>query len=50
MSRTKKNQQVSEDLQIMAALRKARKDLKAGRTKSHSEVEKMFAGWIKKSF
>jgi hypothetical protein len=49
MSGTKKDQRLAEDLQIMAALRKGRKDLKTGRTKSHSEVEKMAATWIKRS-
>jgi hypothetical protein len=34
-------EQIAEELQIMAALRKGKEDVKAGRTKSHAEVEKM---------
>jgi len=41
-------EQIAEELQIMAALRKGKEDVKAGRTKSHAEVEKMVEAWISK--
>ena len=41
-------EQIAEELQIMAALRKGKADVKAGRTKSHAEVEKMIEAWISK--
>jgi hypothetical protein len=41
-------EQIAEELQIMAALRKSKQDVKAGRTKPHAEVESMFEAWISK--
>jgi predicted transcriptional regulator len=41
-------EQIADELQIMAALRKGKADVKAGRTKSHAEVEKMIEAWISK--
>jgi predicted transcriptional regulator len=32
----------------MAAIRKGKADVKAGRVKSHARVEKMFETWISK--
>jgi predicted transcriptional regulator len=40
--------QIADELQIMASLRKGKEDIKAGRTKSHAEVEKMVEAWISK--
>lgn len=39
-------EQIAEELQIMAALRKGKEDVKAGGTKPHAEVERMFEAWI----
>ena len=39
-------EEIAEELQIMAAIRKGKEDVKAGRTKSHVEVEKIFETWI----
>ncbi len=39
-------EQIAEELHIMAALRKGKEDVKAGRTKSHAEVEKLVEAWI----
>ena len=41
-------EEIAEELQIMAALRKGKRDVKAGRTKSHAEVENLFEAWISK--
>jgi predicted transcriptional regulator len=41
-------EEIAEELQIMAAIRKGKQDVKAGRTKSHAEVEKIFETWISK--
>jgi predicted transcriptional regulator len=41
-------EQIAEELQIMAALRKGKEDIRAGRTKTHAEVEQMFEAWISK--
>ena len=41
-------EEIAEELQIMAALRKGKADVKAGRVKPHEEVEKMFESWISK--
>ena len=41
-------EEIAEELQIMAALRKGKADVKAGRVKSHAQVEKMFETWISK--
>lgn len=39
-------QDLAEELQVTAAIRKGKTDVKAGRTKSHAEIEKTFATWI----
>jgi predicted transcriptional regulator len=39
-------EEIAGELQIMAALRKGKEDVKAGRTKSHAEVEKLVEAWI----
>ena len=41
-------QEITEELQIMAAIRKGKTDVRAGRVKSHAQVEKMFEAWISK--
>lgn len=41
-------EEIAEELQILAAIRKGKADIKAGRVKSHAQVEKMFEGWISK--
>ena len=41
-------EEIAEELQVMAAIRKGKEDVKAGRTKSHAEVEKTFETWISK--
>jgi predicted transcriptional regulator len=41
-------EEIAEELQIMAAIRKGKEDVQAGRTKSHAEVEKIFQTWISK--
>ena len=38
--------EIAEELQIMAAIRKGKEDANAGRVKSHAEVEKMVEAWI----
>ncbi len=38
----------TEELRIMAAIRKGRADVKAGRVKPHAQVEKLFEAWISK--
>ena len=35
-------EEIAEELQVMVAIRKGKEDVKAGRTKSHAEVEKIF--------
>ena len=39
-------EEIAEELQIMAAIRKGKVDVKAGRLKSHAQVEKLFEAWI----
>jgi predicted transcriptional regulator len=41
-------EEIAAELQIMAAIRKGKADVKAGRVKSHAQVEKMFEAWISK--
>lgn len=41
-------EEIAEELQIMAAIRKGKADVKAGRVKSHAQVEKLFETWISK--
>ena len=40
--------EIAEELQIMAAVRKGKDDIKARRTKPHAKVEQMFEAWISK--
>jgi predicted transcriptional regulator len=42
------NKMIAEGRQILAAIHKGRRDVRAGRTKSHAEVEKMLEEWIRK--
>lgn len=37
--------EITAELQIMAAIRRGRADIAAGRTKAHDEVEKMVESW-----
>ena len=37
--------EITEELRIMAAIRRGRMDIIAGRTKSHEEVEQMVESW-----
>ena len=37
--------QIAEELRLMAAIRKGRADIEAGRSKPHEEVEKMAKSW-----
>jgi predicted transcriptional regulator len=39
-------EEIAEELQIMAAIRKGKADVKAGHVKSHARVEKLFETWI----
>ncbi|HEX3799892.1 MAG TPA: hypothetical protein VH413_14455 [Verrucomicrobiae bacterium] len=41
-------EEIAEELQILAAIKKGKADVKAGRTKSHAQVEKLFETWISK--
>ena len=41
-------EEIAEELQIMAAIRKGKMDVKNGRVKPHGQVEKMFEAWISK--
>jgi predicted transcriptional regulator len=41
-------EEIAEELQIMAAIRKGKADVKAGRVKSHAQVEKILEAWISK--
>ncbi len=41
-------QEIAEELQIMAAIRKGKQDVAAGRVKSHAEVRDLFEAWISK--
>jgi predicted transcriptional regulator len=41
-------EEIAEELQIMSAIRKGKLDEKAGKVKSHAEVEKLFETWISK--
>jgi predicted transcriptional regulator len=40
--------EIAEELQIMAAIRKGKADVKAGRVKSQAQVERLFETWISK--
>jgi len=37
--------EITEELRIMAAVRRGRADIAAGRTKTHEEVEKLVESW-----
>ena len=37
--------QIAEELQIMAAIRRGRTDIAAGRTKTHQEAERSLESW-----
>jgi hypothetical protein len=37
---------IAEELRIMAAIRKAKEDVKADRVKAHAVVESLFDEWI----
>ena len=39
-------EKIAEELQIMAAIRKGKADVKTGRVKSHAQVEKLFEKWL----
>jgi predicted transcriptional regulator len=41
-------EEIAEELQIMSAIRKGKLDVKAGKVKSHAQVEKLFETWISK--
>jgi predicted transcriptional regulator len=36
---------ISKELQIMAAVRRGREDIAAGRSKTHQEAEKLLESW-----
>jgi len=38
-------QEITEELKIMAAIRRGRADVAAGRCKSHDDVEKLVESW-----
>jgi predicted transcriptional regulator len=38
-------EEITEELQIMASIRRGRADIAAGRSKSHEEVEKLVESW-----
>ena len=40
--------EIAEELQIMAAVREGKADVKAGRVKSHAQVERLIETWISK--
>ena len=37
--------EIAEELQIMAAIRRGRADVAAGRTKTHQETEQLLESW-----
>ena len=37
--------EIAEELQIMAAIRRGRADVSAGRTKTHTEAEQLLESW-----
>jgi predicted transcriptional regulator len=41
-------EEIAQELQVMAAIRKGKEDVRAGHVKSHAQVEKMFEEWISK--
>jgi predicted transcriptional regulator len=38
-------EEITEELQIMASIRRGRSDIAAGRSKSHEEVEQLVESW-----
>jgi predicted transcriptional regulator len=38
-------EEISEELRIMASVRRGRADVAAGRTKTHKEAEKLLESW-----
>jgi predicted transcriptional regulator len=38
-------EEITEELHIMAAVRRGRRDVAAGRTKSHEEAQKLLESW-----
>jgi predicted transcriptional regulator len=38
-------EEISEELRIMASIRRGRADIAAGRTKTHEEAERFFESW-----
>lgn len=38
-------EEISEELRIMASIRRGRADIAAGRTKTHEEAEKLLESW-----
>lgn len=38
-------EEITEELRIMAAIRRGRADIVAGRTKTHEEAEQIVASW-----
>jgi predicted transcriptional regulator len=38
-------EEITEELQIMASIRRGRSDIAAGRSKSHDEVEHLVESW-----
>jgi predicted transcriptional regulator len=38
-------EEITEELHIMAAVRRGRADVAAGRTKTHEETQKLFESW-----
>lgn len=38
-------EEITEELHIMAAIRRGRADIAAGHSKSHEEVEQLFDSW-----
>ena len=41
-------EEITEELQILAAIRKGKEDAKAGRVRPHAEVGKLIEEWISK--
>ena len=41
-------EEITEELRIMAAIRRGRKDVADGHTKTHKEVEKLVESWATK--
>ncbi len=38
-------EEIAQELRLMAAVRRGRSDIAAGRTKTHEEVEKLVESW-----